>query len=268
MSLIKLSNINFHYNSSQSSNFSLENINIEIEEGDFLSVVGPNGCGKSTLIKIMTGYLHPQGGNISLASRELSNYRSKEIAKKIAYVPQLPASIYPFSVYEIIAMGRFAYLDLLGFERGKDKEKIFEIAKLLELENILHKGINEISGGETQRTFIARALVQDPQILLLDEPNAHLDIKHQLSIFNLLKQLNKEEKLTIITVMHDLNLAKFYSDKILMLKDGEVFLTGKTQDVITKKNIMSVFDVDVDIQKNEQTETDSIFINPGYSTKI
>ena len=268
MSLIKLSNIDFSYNSSQSSNFSLENINIEIEKGDFLSILGPNGSGKSTLIKILTGYLKPQKGEVQLGNKTLTQYNPKEIARKIAYVPQLPASIYPFSVYEIIAMGRYPYLGISGFESKRDKEKIFEIANLLELQYILDKGITEISGGETQRAFIARALVQEPQILLLDEPNAHLDIKHQLSIFNLLKKLNDENRITIITVMHDLNLSKYYSNRILMLKEGKVFLNAVPAEAITKENILSVFDVNVDIQKSEMPEINSISINPGYVTKV
>ena len=268
MSLIKLSNIDFSYNSSQSSNFSLENINIEIEKGDFLSILGPNGSGKSTLIKILSGYLKPKSGKVLLDNKILTHYSPKELAKKIAYVPQLPASIYPFSVYEIVAMGRYPYLGISGFERERDKEKILEIAKLLELEHILDKGISEISGGEIQRTFIARAMVQEPQILLLDEPNAHLDIKHQLSIFNLLKKLNEENGITIITVMHDLNLSKYYSSRILMLKEGKVFLIGVPSIAITKENILSVFDVNVDIQKSEITEINSIFINPEYVTNV
>lgn len=268
LSLLSLSNIDFSYNSNKNNNFSLNKITIEIEEGDFLSILGPNGSGKSTLIKILTGYLKPQKGKVQLGNKTLTQYNPKEIARKIAYVPQLPASIYPFSVYEIIAMGRYPYLGISGFESKRDKEKIFEIANLLELEYILDKGITEISGGETQRAFIARALVQEPQILLLDEPNAHLDIKHQLSIFNLLKKLNDENRITIITVMHDLNLSKYYSSRILMLKEGKVFLNAIPTEAITKENILSVFDVNVDIQKSEMPEINSISINPGYVTKV
>jgi iron complex transport system ATP-binding protein len=268
LSLLSLSNIDFSYNSNQNSNFSLDKISIEIEKGDFLSILGPNGSGKSTLIKILTGYLKPKNGEVRLGNKILTQYNPKELARKIAYVPQIPASIYPFSVYEIIAMGRYTYLGISGFERERDKEKIFEIASLLELEHILDKGISEISGGETQRAFIARALVQEPQILLLDEPNAHLDIKHQLSIFNLLKKLNDENGITIITVMHDLNLSKYYSSRILMLKEGKVFLNAVPAEAITKENIFSVFDVNVDIQKSKMTEINSIIINPGYVTKV
>lgn len=268
MSLLSLSNIDFSYNSGKRNIFSLDKINVQIERDDFLSILGPNGSGKSTLIKLITGYLRPNSGKIILDGKDLNQFKPKELAKKIAYVPQIPNTIYPFSVYEIVAMGRYPYLGISGFEKEKDKEKIFEIVKLLELEHILEKGINEISGGEIQRAFIARALVQEPHILLLDEPNAHLDIKHQLSIFNLLKKLNDQNGLTIITVMHDLNLAKYYSSRILMLKEGKVFLLGTPEDVITKENILDVFDVNVDVQQSGMNKTSSIFINPGYVTNV
>ncbi len=268
MSLLSLSHIDFSYNNKKRSNFSLEKITIQIEKDDFLSILGPNGSGKSTLIKLITGYLIPNSGEITLDGKNLRYYKPKELAKKIAYVPQIPNTIYPFSVYEIVAMGRYPHLGISGFEKETDKKKIFEVVKLMELENILDKGINEISGGEIQRTFIARALVQEPKILLLDEPNAHLDIKHQLSIFNLLKKLNDEKGLTIITVMHDLNLAKFYSNRVLMLKDGKVFLIGTPDDVITQENILDVFDVNVDVQQSGTSKRSSIFINPGYVTDI
>lgn len=264
MSIIALENIKFAY-SKESAKFALKDVNFSIEEGDFLSILGPNGSGKSTIIKMITGFLNPQHGQIKLCGEPLNKYKPKDLAKRIAYVPQLPVSTYPFSVYEIIAMGRYPYLNMSGFEKESDRKKISEIIELLELNDVAKKGINEISGGEAQRTFIARALAQEPEILLLDEPNAHLDIKHQLSIFNLLKRLNDEKRLTIITVMHDLNLARFYSHKVLMLKEGSVYLIGDTRSVITSENIKAVFDVQVDIQHDEKNEIHSVLINPEYS---
>lgn len=265
MSIIILENIKFAYGK-DSTKLALKDVNFSIEEGDFLSILGPNGSGKSTIIKIITGFLNPQYGDIKLCGESLRKYKPIDIAKRIAYVPQLPISTYPFSVYEIIAMGRYPYLNMSGFEKVSDREKIAEIIELLELRDVAKKGINEISGGEAQRTFIARALAQEPDILLLDEPNAHLDIKHQLSIFNLLKKLNDEKKLTIITVMHDLNLARFYSNKVLLLKNGCVYLMGDTQSVITSQNIKSVFDVQVDIQHDDKNEIRSVLINPEFTS--
>lgn len=248
MSLIKLSNIEFSYRNIKSeSDFALSDINLDINDGDFLSILGPNGSGKSTLIKLITGYLEPQSGDITLDGKQLKDYKRKDIAKKIAYVPQIPTSIYPFSVYEIVAMGRFPYLDMSGFEKSEDIEVIDETIELMELTHLANKGINEISGGEAQRAFIGRALVQQPKILLLDEPNAHLDIKHQISIFNLLKKLNDKDGITIVTVMHDLNLTSLFSSRIVMLKKGKIFLDGDVNDGLISENIKSVFEVDVEV---------------------
>ncbi|MCF6268857.1 MAG: ABC transporter ATP-binding protein [Melioribacteraceae bacterium] len=263
MSLIKLSNIEFSYREVKSdSDFSLSDINLIINEGDFLSILGPNGSGKSTLIKLITGYLEPQCGEIILDGTDLKNYRQKDIAKKIAYVPQIPTSIYPFSVYEIIAMGRFPYLGISGFEKSEDIAIIDKMIELMELSHLVNKGINEISGGEAQRAFIGRALVQQPKILLLDEPNAHLDIKHQISIFNLLKKLNNKEGITIVTVMHDLNLTSLYSSRVVMLKNGKIFLDGKVNDALIPEKIKNVFEVDVEITTDVNSNLRTVLIKP------
>lgn len=263
MSLIELSNIEFSYRELKSnSDFSLSGINLVINDGDFLSILGPNGSGKSTLIKLITGYLEPQNGEIILDGIHLKNYKRKEIAKKIAYVPQIPTSIYPFSVYEIIAMGRFPYLGMSGFEKNEDREIINNVIELMELSHLANKGINEISGGEAQRAFIGRALVQQPKILLLDEPNAHLDIKHQISIFNLINKLNDQDGITIVTVMHDLNLTSLYSSRVVMLKNGRIFLDEKVNDALIPEKIKSVFEVDVEITTNLNDNSRSILIKP------
>lgn len=265
MSIIKLSNIEFSYKEIKSdSDFLLCDINLLINKGDFLSILGPNGSGKSTLIKLITGYLEAQNGVITLEGKELKDYKRKDIAKIIAYVPQIPTSIYPFSVYEIIAMGRFPYLDLSGFEKRKDIEVIDKTIEIMELSHIANKGINEISGGEAQRAFIGRALVQEPKILLLDEPNAHLDIKHQISIFNLLKKLNDKEGITIVTVMHDLNLTSLYSSRVVMLKNGKIFLDGKVNDALIPEKIKNVFEVDVEITTDVNNNFRSILIKPEF----
>jgi len=262
LSIIKLSNIEFSYRDLKSdTDFALSDINLTVNDGDFLSILGPNGSGKSTLIKLITGYLEPKNGEITLDSTPLKNYNRKGIAKKIAYVPQIPTSIYPFSVYEIVAMGRFPYLDMTGFEKSEDIEIIDKTIELMELSHLANKGINEISGGEAQRAFIGRALVQQPKTLLLDEPNAHLDIKHQISIFNLLKRLNETDGITIVTVMHDLNLTSLYSSRIVMLKNGKIFLDGKVSDALTPENIRSVFEVDVEITTNPNNSR-TVLIKP------
>lgn len=237
--MLKLKDIEFSYGNS----FSLSDINLAVKEKDFIVVLGPNGSGKSTLLKIMSGYLTPSKGDVSLASRKLSDFSKKEIAKIISYVPQFTYSIFPYSVYEIVMMGRTPYLNFAGYEHQNDIDIVYETLERLGLIHLANKGINEISGGEAQRAFIARALVQKAKIMLLDEPNAHLDLQHQLEIFRLLRELNIEENLTIVTVSHDLNLPAYFAEKILLLHNGKVFHFGDKKEVLTEKNIEKVFKV-------------------------
>jgi len=187
--------------------------------------------------------LVPYRGEIFFNDKPYSSYSRKEIAKRVSFVPQKYYSVYHFSVYEIVAMGRTPYLNLLGFEKEDDLIKINNALELVGISHLKNKSINSISGGEAQRAFIARAIAQEPELILLDEPNAHLDLEHQLSIFNLLKKLNNEEQLTIIMVSHDLNLAGCYSKRIVLMKSGNIFLDDEKSKVLTRDNISKVFRV-------------------------
>ena len=264
MSLIELQNIQFFYTRSikNSSEFRLSNIFLNVTKGEFISILGPNGSGKSTLLKIITGILIPVQGSIKLKNKPFSSYTKKNIAKIIAFVPQAAISVFPFSVYEIVAMGRTPHLNMMGFERNTDHAKISEMLDLVGIYNLKDHGINEVSGGEAQRAYIARALVQEPEILLLDEPNSHLDIKHQLSIFDLIRKLNLGNKITVISVSHDLNLAGFYSYRIILMKNGSIFKDDRTENILTTDNIKYVFDVDSSIESIPGTTLKNVIIKP------
>lgn len=251
MSLFELNELNFSYSESKNTaeGFSLKNINLTIERGDFLTVMGPNGSGKTTLIKIIAGLLKQNCGNVKFLGKEIDKYPYKELAKKISVVSQNNSSVFPFSVFEIIMMGRTPYFNIWGFENSNDFKIVNEAIELVDLTHLKNKGINEISGGELQRTFLARALAQQSEVIILDEPNAHLDFKHQISILNLIKNLNKEKNITIIAVLHDINIAAHYSDSIIFMKDGEIVLNGKTDDIISEENIKKVFEIDTTISK-------------------
>lgn len=240
--LISLSNINFSY-SHKDEEFSLADVNLEIEKGDFVTILGPNGSGKSTLLKLILGLVNPASGSVNIDNVGLKGYTRTELAKKIAFVPQDNYSVYPFSVFEIVMMGRFPYLNFLGAEKKKDIDKVKSALSLLGISHIQNKGINEISGGEAQRAFIARALVQEPEIMLLDEPNAHLDFEHQLSIFETLQELNRNKNITIIVVSHDLNLAGCYGTRCIFMKEGRIFSDDNKFNLITEENILKVFNV-------------------------
>lgn len=261
MSLIELQNISFAYN--KGNGFNLSQIDLTIEEGKFISIIGPNGSGKSTLLKIISGYLNPDEGKLRLNSKSYNKYGRKEFAREVAFVSQSSFSIFPFSVYEIVMMGRNPYLGFSGFENKSDREKVVESLKKVGIFHLKNKGINEISGGEAQRAFIARALVQEPRIILLDEPNAHLDIKHQIAVFGLLKDLQQSNKVTVVNVSHDLNLAASYSDKIIMLKNGDLLMYDTTDKIFTKENIKEVFEVESEITKSKISNEISIKILPS-----
>lgn len=263
MPIINLNNVSFSYLNGNTP-FNFENINITVGKGDFLTIMGPNGSGKSTLLNLISGIYLPETGEITLENIPLNRFTKKQIARKIAFVPQTTYSAFPFSVYEIVMMGRTPYLNLFGLENNDDHNKVIEALRIMEIENLKNKGINEVSGGEAQRAFIARALAQDTEIILLDEPNAHLDLQHQLSIFNLLCRLNLEKNLTIIMVSHDLILSGFYSTRTILMREGKIFKDGLTREVLNEENIQQTFGVNASVKYSEKFDNVIISINPEH----
>jgi len=267
MAFLELKNVSFSYGAKRRiKTEALKNINFSIEKKDFLAVLGPNGSGKSTLIKVIAGLLKPQAGEVSLSGQNVKEIQPRTLAKTLAYVPQFSGSVFPYSVYEIAAMGRNPFLNAWGFEDPHDKEIVEESLRLVGIYELRNKGINEISGGEAQRAFIARALAQEPEFILLDEPNAHLDVKHQVSIFNLLRNLNSEKNLTIAAISHDFNLAAHYCRTAAILNKGSMEITGNIEEVLTKENIKRIFGIDAGIKQTDGVL--SIVINPDYSLQL
>lgn len=262
--LINIDKIGFQYGKSKGDyTFSLSEISISIINGEFISILGPNGSGKSTLLKILSGHLKPTTGKMELSGRSYSEFSVKEIAQKIAFVPQFNYSVFPFSVYEIVMMGRTPHLNMFGYENTDDKKAVDAALEIMEITHLKNSSIHEISGGEAQRAYIARALVQQPEIILLDEPSAHLDIKHQISIFNILKERNENENLTIVTVSHDLNLTGHYSSRIILMKNGCIYKDSSVKEILTEENIKNVFDVDSTVVYNSDSETTNVYIEPN-----
>ncbi len=260
---IEVENLVFNYSANGSdSPFELNVSRWEVEKGDFVSVLGPNGCGKSTLLRILCGLSEPQNGTVKINGENLISLSRKELAKKISFVPQSSFSIYPFSVLEIVMMGRSPFLNLLGFESEADRNIVDESLALMQVEHLKKKGINEISGGEAQRVFIARALAQKAEIILLDEPNAHLDIENQIMIFDLLKKLNEEQKLTVVSVSHDLNLVGIYSKKVSIMQNGKIVLNGGKSEILNEKNISDVFKIETQLFKSGDEDKFNVLINP------
>ena len=212
-----------HYSYSRSPVRILDGVSFQLEEGCFMAVLGKNGAGKSTLIRCLDGILKPQEGSVLLDGTDISRLHRREAAKQIAYVPQ-SAGEEEFSVFDAVLLGRRPYIRWDASAR--DREIVMETLQSLELEPLQLRPLRELSGGELQKVIIARALVQEPKVLLLDEPTSNLDPLNQHEVMRLLQQLVKERKISAISVMHDLNLAARWCDCFLFLKNGKVFSCG------------------------------------------
>ncbi len=225
----------------------LQNISFNVPSGSFVSILGPNGSGKTTLLKNLCGLLSPKDGTITLCNREIKNFRQKDFAKFVAVVHQSSNTGFSFSVFDTVLMGRFPYIKKLQGETTKDINIAEEAMKSTGVWHLREKDVREISGGERQRVMIARALTQEPDLLILDEPISNLDIKFQISILELCKRLNKEKGITIVTTLHDINLAGQYSDYILLLNKGRVVDQNEPRKVLTVENIEKVYEIQVEI---------------------
>src|SRR3989338_2084770 len=228
----------------------IRDVSFKIEEGGFLGIIGPNGSGKSTLLRLMSRVLIPQTGKIILEDTDIARIHLKGFCKKVAFVPQDTMINFSFNVWEITLLGRIPHLRRMQWEGKRD----FSIAQnSLSLTDTLHlkdKPIDEVSAGERQRVIIAKALTQEPILMLLDEPTSHLDIGHQIQVLNLLKRLNRQNNMTIVVVLHDLNLASEYCQRIILLNEGKIFKEGEPQEVLTYQNIETVYKTVVVVNKN------------------
>ncbi len=243
--MIQIKNINFSYNGKKI----LKNIDFNVENGKILSILGPNGSGKTTLLKVIAGILKPDIGEVIVNGKNFLKMQRREMAKLIAYVPQNFEPGFDFTVFDIVSMGRFPHKALLETLDDVDYEKIEWALKVTGLEDLKMKSIREISGGERQRTIIAMALAQDAQIILMDEPTSNLDIRYQLNMLELIKNMVKEGR-TIILTMHDVNLSIRYSDEVIVLSEGEIYSKGKPDDIIDEKTIENVYGIKTKILRN------------------
>ncbi|AKB78668.1 Vitamin B12 ABC transporter, ATPase component BtuD [Methanosarcina horonobensis HB-1 = JCM 15518] len=234
---LKVNNVEFAYNSIPV----LENVSMELNPAEVLGIVGPNGTGKSTLIRCIDQILNPKSGSILLDNHNISKMTRMEIARKMGYVPQSITGVFPASVIDTVLMGRRPYL---GWKSGKeDLDYVLEVLELLGMMEFAMRDINEISGGQQQKVLIARALAQKANILLLDEPTSNLDIRHQLEVMEIMKNIVKDKGISAIMALHDLNLASRYADRIVMMKDGKIFAAGNPASVLTVENIKQVYGV-------------------------
>ncbi|MCK4613900.1 MAG: ABC transporter ATP-binding protein [Thermoplasmata archaeon] len=241
--------ITFYYDSIKA----LKDVGFELKKGEVLGIIGPNGSGKTTLLRCINMTLEPEMGTVLIDGRNILEMDRKEVARHIGVVPQSPAFSFPFSVFDVVLMGRTPWLNRFSWESSGDIDIARRAMEITGTLSLAARPIDELSGGEKQRVIIAKALAQQPEILLLDEPTLHLDINHQLEILELIKKLAKEKGLMVVLVSHDLNLAARYSDRLLLLKEGKIFSTGPPGDVITEEGIREVYGVGAEISFNKRT---------------
>lgn len=244
--MIEVHSVSFRYH----EDWVLQDVSFRVERGEFVGVIGPNGSGKTTLLKILYRLLSPQKGEILFELVPMKKMDRADIAKRIAVVAQETHLLFPFNVIETVLMGRSPHLGHLMFESEKDLEiakKAMEWTKVLPFSE---RSMDELSGGERKRVFIARALAQEPEVILLDEPTANLDIHHQMDFLELILTLNRERGLTIVMASHDMNIASEFCDRLILLRGGGIYKAGTPDEVITKENIENVYGCEVWVDQN------------------
>ena len=231
----------------------LERVSLDVGRGERFGLLGPTGSGKSTLVRLLSRVLAPGSGRIVFAGRPLAGYSARELAQRIAVVPQETALDFPFSVLEVVLMGRAPHLGGFGFEGDRDLAAAERAMASTGIADLAGRFFHELSGGEKQRVVIARALAQEPELLLLDEPTTFLDIRHVVEIFELLSALSVERGITLIVVLHDLNLAALYLQRMAFLKHGRLHACGAPETVLTYRTIREVYETDVYVHRNDLT---------------
>ena len=248
--------------------FLLREMNFTTGDGELIGIIGPNGSGKTTLLRAITRALKPKKGEILLNGKDIWDMGFKELARKIAVVSQSP-DVNPMSVREFVLLGRIPhYRKFQFFETKRDEEiarKYMNLTDTLRFEN---QSVGKISGGERQLAVIARALAQEPELLLLDEPIAHLDITHQVAILDLIRKLNGEFGLTVIMVLHDLNLASEYCNRLILIDDGQIHKIGSPEEVLTYQIIEEVYKTVVVVEENPISHRPYILVVSGEGGRI
>ncbi len=249
MVTLRISDIDCYYGSIKA----LENIKFSVAEGEFVGILGPNGSGKTTLMRIISRTLKPKIGTVFLDEIDIYSMKSRDVAKSVAVVPQESIATFDFTALDIVLMGRNPYIDRFRMESGEDLAVAKKAMEFTNTWDLAERPVNELSGGEKQLVIIARALAQDPKVLLLDEPTVHLDINHQLEIMDLLRRICKERELVVLAVFHDFNLATRYCDSAMLLNKGRIFSIGPIDTVLTGENIRNVFQVNMIVKQHPIT---------------
>ena len=243
----------------------LDGVDLPIVDGEVIGILGPNGCGKTTLLKNLNKNLEPTGGCVMLDGESMADLSKKEIAREVAVVPQTNEIRFAFTVRDIVAMGRMPFQGMMGAPSGKDERIVDEAIRRTGLSKHVDRHINTMSGGERQRVIIARAIAQTPKYLLMDEPTLHLDISMQFDALNLVHKLSRETGLTVVIVSHDLGMVARYCDRIVMIHDHKVHCVGTPEEVLTPENMRTVFNVDAELVFDEKIGKNTVMLHDSLN---
>ncbi len=241
----------------------ISGISLSVPKGAFFGILGPNGAGKTTLFKVISRLIRPFSGVIRYAGVDITDITRKEYARQIAVIPQFQHILPPYTVEEFVRLGRYPHVKRFSPLRKKDCEITREILDLLRLGEYRTKKITALSGGELQRVFLAQGLAQKPSLILMDEPTSHLDIAHQIKILDIVKKLSVSTGLTVLIILHDLNLAGAYCDRIVLMREGEIGAEGTPERVLTAENIEKIYKTRVVVEKDPVGSRPHIFFIPG-----
>ncbi len=244
--LLKIDDISFRYKDKQV----LEGVSLDVNPGEIIGILGPNGSGKSTLLRVIDGILMPQSGEMFINGNPYNRLSRKSLAREVAMVAQEHHFRFSFSCIEVVMMGRFPHLKQMQFEDHHDLSIAIDSLKATHALEFAERSIHDLSGGERQRVLIARALAQEPKVILLDEPTSFLDLKFKREVFRLVSSLSKEKWLAVVIVSHDIDLVSQYCNRIILLKGGTVYRTGAPDEVITSGNIEDVYECPVLVDSN------------------
>ncbi|MCL2245833.1 MAG: ABC transporter ATP-binding protein [Lentimicrobiaceae bacterium] len=245
--MLSVSHVSYRYQ----NDLVLDKVSFELEKGDYCAIIGPNGSGKTTLLNLISGALKKQEGNLQILNKNIEDYPVKDLAKQISVVPQRSEPVYHFSVFDMVMFGRHPYQTRWNYYNPDDEAIVVDALKKTNLLSLKARMTSQLSGGEFQRTLIARAIAQQAPLMLLDEPLANLDIPHQFEILEILSELNRTKQTTVLMVIHDLSLAMQAIPKSLLLKNGRLTYMGDTRNICKQNLVFDLFDLDESYEVND-----------------
>jgi len=250
LEVVRVNNISFSYG----LDFKLKDVSLSVDRGDVVVLLGPNGCGKTTLLKCINALLRPDEGTVCIDGRDAFKMDRNDLAQLVGYVPQVHSPPFPYTVIDVVLMGRVSRLGIFQQPSRRDYAKTEEALALVGLSRLKDRPYTQISGGERQLALIARAIAQEPKVLLLDEPTAHLDFKNQLMILRMVKRVAKDKGLGVVMSLHDPNHALLFSDYVALMGDGVVTAFGRPDEVVTAANIKNVYGMEIEVVDHKKSK--------------